>query len=403
MPKKLLKVYLAGPITNCSERQKTVWRTRLKYALRHEFKCLDPTEASARKGALAVSADIEEADVVIANMWRESIGTTLGIVQAKRMGIPVILIDPSYLDSPILRSIVDDSVVHTEEAAMNKLRNEIAPSLTREVQVVKRNGTVLPFEIKKLQKSLKSVCAAAGVDDPIFHILLSRRVHRAIVTSSDSSPIRTDAIRDKVLQELKNISHDSPGEGDSMQAEHAEALLEQWEFHEALVKQQNREAQTTELAYLTEIEELSSALNSLELEVENLRAQCSVQPRLSASADMPPRDVVRPALASAIRSRVGRRRALCIGIAGKTTFASVFERCGLSLEDFHSLFEEKYLDGKQSNLNADLKTHVKAHPYVLYAFWGLRHLSESLRETANLIVGAGPNDAVRKFLKQVAN
>ncbi len=186
MAPKLLNVYLAGPMTNCSnERQKTVWRKRVKEQLKHDFKCLDPTDPRAQKGALAVSADIEEADVVIANMWRESIGTTIGIVQAKRMGIPVILIDQNCLDSPILMSLAGDCVVHSEEAAINKLRNEIVPSLTGEVQVMKRNGAVVPFDIKKLQKSLKWACLAAGVDDPIFHILLSRRVHRAILNAAN--------------------------------------------------------------------------------------------------------------------------------------------------------------------------------------------------------------------------
>jgi hypothetical protein len=44
MAKDLLKVYLAGPMTNGSERQKTVWRKRVEDALKTEFKCLDPTD-----------------------------------------------------------------------------------------------------------------------------------------------------------------------------------------------------------------------------------------------------------------------------------------------------------------------------------------------------------------------
>ena len=129
--KPMKKVYLAGPMTNCSNRQKTVWRSRIKVALRSKFKFIDPTNAEAPKGVLAVSAHIEEADVVIANMWRESIGTTIGILQAKRMGIPVILIDQHCMDSPVLNGIVGrDFVVHSEDAAINKLQREIAPTLT---------------------------------------------------------------------------------------------------------------------------------------------------------------------------------------------------------------------------------------------------------------------------------
>jgi hypothetical protein len=48
----------------------------------------------------------------------------------------------------------------------------------------------LPFDIRKLQKSLKSACLAAGVDDPIFVILLSRRVHRAVLSIAGVAPIK---------------------------------------------------------------------------------------------------------------------------------------------------------------------------------------------------------------------
>ena len=52
------------------------------------YDCLDPTDERARKGVLAVALDIQEAHVVIANMWRESIGTIIGIIQARLSGIP---------------------------------------------------------------------------------------------------------------------------------------------------------------------------------------------------------------------------------------------------------------------------------------------------------------------------
>ena len=64
MTKKLLNVYLAGPMTNCSERQKTVWRKRVKEALRTEFKCLDPTDPHAQKGGLEHPHEISQSDGV---------------------------------------------------------------------------------------------------------------------------------------------------------------------------------------------------------------------------------------------------------------------------------------------------------------------------------------------------
>jgi hypothetical protein len=388
-------------MTNCSERQKTVWRKRVKDALKADFKCLDPTDPSARKGVLAVSADIEEADVVIANMWRESIGTTLGIVEAKRMGIPVILIDQHCFDSPILKSLVGDCIVHSEEAAINKLRNDIAPNLTGEVQVAKRSGVVVPFDVKKLQKSLKKACLAAGVDDPVFHILLSRRVQRAVLAAPGSVPIKTATIRDRVFQELRNISLDSLGEGDAKHVQHSMALLDAWEFHEALMKPQGREVQEKEMEYLSQIEDLSGQLSDLELEIENLRARLSAEAggaKVGAHSASPPQS---PSVVEVIRAHLGKERALCIGSNGKANFAAAFARRGVQHGDFAELFEEKLLDGKLSNLNSDLKTYVKAYPYVLYACDGLRHLSEALRVTDNLITGAGANDAVRRFVMRV--
>ena len=62
-------------------------------------------------------------------MWRESIGTSIGIVQARRMGIPVILIDPHYIDSPLLKSIVGDFIVHDETAAIRMLKKDVLPLL----------------------------------------------------------------------------------------------------------------------------------------------------------------------------------------------------------------------------------------------------------------------------------
>lgn len=401
MTKRLLNVYLAGPMTNCSERQKTVWRKRVKDALKADFKCLDPTDRSARKGVLAVSADIEEADVVIANMWRESIGTTLGIVEAKRMGIPVILIDQLCLDSPILKSLVGDCIVHSEEAAVNMLRNDIAPSLSAEVQVAKRRGMVVPFDVKKLQKSLKKACLAAGVDDPVFHILLSRRVQRAVSTAPGSAPIKTATIREMVFQELRNISLDSLGEGDAEHVQHSIALLEAWKFHEALMKPEGREVQEKEMEYLSQIEDLSGQLSDLELENENLRARLSAEAGDAKVGVHSASSTQSPSVVEVIRAHLGKERVLCIGSNGKSNFASAFARRGVQREDFAELFEERRLDGKLSNLNSDMKTYVKAYPYVLYAGDGLRHLSETMRVTDNLIAGAGANDAVRRFVMRI--
>jgi hypothetical protein len=69
----VIRVYLAGPMTNCNEHQRRAWRKDIKRELkRRGYAVLDPTEDNSRKGAFAVTADVDEADVVIANLWKEA-------------------------------------------------------------------------------------------------------------------------------------------------------------------------------------------------------------------------------------------------------------------------------------------------------------------------------------------
>jgi ATP cone domain len=363
------------------------------------FICLDPTARDARKGALAVTADIEEADVVIANMWRESIGTSIGIIQARRMGIPVILIDPNYIDSPILQSIVGDFIVHDETAAIHKLKKEIVPSLDRDITVKKRGGNTVSFSLKKLQNSLKAACLQVGIDDPIFHILLSRRVHRAILSSLNTDAIPTETIRTRVFQELQKLQSDSEFVGEHELLDHAKNLQYAWEFHERLIKEPAKGI----AEYVTEIDELIGQIAEKQLEIDNLEVRLN---SLTPSSLLSPGTGVKAQAQSEtvtekIEKALGHEHALCVSLLGKASFASAFQRRGVSQADFTRLFEEQLLEGKQSNLNHHLANMIKSYPFVLYASEGLRHLDARLRTAPNLISGAGPNDIVRKFVARV--
>jgi nucleoside 2-deoxyribosyltransferase len=89
-----LTVYLAGPVSNCNDNQRTKWREAIKAKLwQFGHKTKDPTDHGKDWTPLVEMVDIDSSDVVIANLWRESIGTVVGIVQARRKGKPVILID----------------------------------------------------------------------------------------------------------------------------------------------------------------------------------------------------------------------------------------------------------------------------------------------------------------------
>ena len=104
MEGRKLTIYLAGPISNCNENQKTVWRNQIKKDLRgYGHKWLDPTDRELNWNMEPIN--IEQSDVVVANLWRESVGTVVGIVRARRMGKPVILIDPNHIGSKILAEV----------------------------------------------------------------------------------------------------------------------------------------------------------------------------------------------------------------------------------------------------------------------------------------------------------
>ena len=124
-------VYLAGPISNCNQRQRTEWRKRLKTQLEpFGWVCIDPADHLNDWTPSTEMAEIAKSDVVIANLWRESIGTVVGIVQARRKGKPVILIDPNYLDSANLEAVVGNQwIVHSVKAAVTKLQGDIVRQL----------------------------------------------------------------------------------------------------------------------------------------------------------------------------------------------------------------------------------------------------------------------------------
>lgn len=399
---KPLKVYLAGPMTNCNDKQRTEWRLRIRRKIRvrgNQFTTLDPTSKDARKGALAVSADIEEADVVIANLWRESIGTVLGIVQAQRCGIPVIMIDQNYIDSPVLKSIVEH-IVRDEDAAVNKLYNELLPVLDREITVIKKNGQSVRYDLRKLQNSLKAACEHASIDDPILHIIISKRAHREILNKAKGGSISTQEIKEAIFTALDNFCKGNEAGPDQQHiVAQAGLLKDQWNIHELLVKAPGRSLEDTETKLLREIEDLTGKLSECQLECENLHARLSVSGPDLLSAGMGEKPAKRPDLVESLSRQFNKRKALCVSMKGKSTFRQAFERHGISPDQFSEFFEELLLDGKQSNLNVDLKGYLSSYVYVLYAYEGLRHLSDpEIRSAANLLTGFGPSTTIRRFL-----
>lgn len=210
MPRKL-RVYLAGPITGCSEEQKRWWRQEVKERLRHQFEFEDPLDWADDRGLLREITKIAACDIVLANMWKESIGTTVGIIRANEQGKPVVLIDPNRMNNPILESLIQpEKPVRSLDEACKRLR-ELAAEL-KPLRVHKSDGREEPFLPDKLARSVARAAAEAGVHDPNFEELIARPVIESLRVKGQSfgreaQPgwVTTMEIREELIGRLEHL------------------------------------------------------------------------------------------------------------------------------------------------------------------------------------------------------
>lgn len=405
MPKKI-KVYLAGPMNHCTDRQAKTWRKdfagRLSQKAPGDYDCIDPTQAT-RKDPAAIAADLEGSDVVVANMWKESIGTTMQISHARRLGIPVILIDQHYIESQVLSAIIEDEyITHSEEKAVNILNDRIAPRLNREPQVKKDDGSYESFKLRVMQNSVKKACEGAGVVDPIFHIKLCQSVNRTI-RSLNSEYVTTKDIKERIFSELSKLSIDDPALSVDKNEERrvwAQKVREAWEENEQLMKPEKSKLNKWIEELTEEIEGLSEELAKSEVDASNWKARYAAteKPELRASAES---STAAPSdYHEYCSNRTQSHKFLCIYRLGRTSFHDALSRKGFSDQDI-ACFESMPLDGKQSNLNSDLRKYLNQRPLVLYAANDLRHLDADVRSHERMLFGAGPHDVVRRLVGKI--
>lgn len=101
-------VYLIGPIRKVKEKKVWGWRGDARRRLEEGgFKCLDFANNPDRdKWAPQEVRYVQDCDLVLANMGRASIGTTLGIVRARQSERPVVLLVGKSFSSPMLVALV---------------------------------------------------------------------------------------------------------------------------------------------------------------------------------------------------------------------------------------------------------------------------------------------------------
>ena len=248
-----LRVYLAGPIRGCNQEQRTWWRTEVKSRLEREFDFEDPT-LWPKEGVVIPKEvpSIEDCDIVLANMWKESIGTTLGIARARHQGKPVILIDSNRINNDILTALVHPEVpVHSLDEACARLRQLAAEFKT--IVVEKNPGEKEDFDPRKLAGSVSAAAAAAGKSDVGFEERVSGPVVARV--RRDGGPfgsITTEQIRVAVSDQLESMKFDQMLSKDLRSR--AAAVLEAWNEREKIKRGADAIRECEERARRAELE-----------------------------------------------------------------------------------------------------------------------------------------------------
>lgn len=215
MYSKLRAIYLAGPIAGCNEAQQKVWRQSIKTQWGHEFNFIDPVDQIIVEGKAhdAVKTDIkaiENSDAVIANMWKESIGTAIGVFIARRKAKQVVVIDKNQLRSQIL-GYWANAVVASEFEAIQYLQNWFK-SQDKIVKVIKKSGKKTKFDPEKIANSIRAASRAAGHEEILAAAEILPLVLNKLVTkrTSEEGEIKSSVIKDVVWEVLGELETD-PG------------------------------------------------------------------------------------------------------------------------------------------------------------------------------------------------
>lgn len=224
------QVYLAGPITGCNEVQLHHWRDEVKAKYAKDFAFIDPTRQwegnaiGADKSPLEiVEADlrgIERADGMLVNMWRESIGASIGIVHAHRAGKPVVVADPNHLRSQVLAFYADaleDSPLKAAAALRGLLRAE-------RWGVLKAGDRGSEgFERSKLVTAIGKACASAARNDVVLpRVVLPRVIDRLKRRKKIDDKVTTGDIDKAVTKALADLAEDRD------HRKTVEGVLKQW-------------------------------------------------------------------------------------------------------------------------------------------------------------------------------
>ena len=230
MPKhEKLQIYLAGPITGCNDEQIHLWRDEVQAKYKKDFDFIDPTQrwegnaiGDDKSPHEIVEADqrgIESADGMLVNMWRESIGASIGMVHAHRLGKPVVVADPNHLRSQIL-AFYADALEDTPLKAATALRSLLRAERWRVIKF--GDKPTEPFERRKLVSAIAAACASAGCNDVIVPRIALPLVIDRLKRRKINNEIASGDIYLAVRRTFENLT------ADESHRDSVKGVLQQW-------------------------------------------------------------------------------------------------------------------------------------------------------------------------------
>ena len=195
--------------------QRSRWRDTVKQKYSSKMTFLDPVDNLLDPAASPyafVEADLQnimEADGLLVNMWRQSIGTAMGVAHAYRHGRAIVVADPNHLENKMLTFFADavaEAPLQAAKALLNLLRAE------RSWRVVKSAGRRdEPFERKKIMDAIRAACRDAERDDIVIPRLVLPRVIECLRAGDRkvSKAVTTTDIDSAVIDALKALENDA--------------------------------------------------------------------------------------------------------------------------------------------------------------------------------------------------
>ncbi len=267
-----ITVHLSGPLSGCNESQKKAWRDELTHLL-HEFTCTNPLPWGESFDFSRNLRAIAECDILVANMWKESIGTTFDIIHARNLGRPVVLIDPNHLENKLLEAFVSpEKPVPDLRKAAARVRQLAETFVSFDIQ--KKDGAFEPFDRKKLIRSVKLAVAEAGIADIEFPNQIIAPVIQALLDRTRAQVVPTDDIREQLFLQLDRLA--SRVSERAFTREAAAAIKEAWLRREA--RKAGDEALEVAQARIAELEGERTALLSRLNELQRVLAEKPVPP-----------------------------------------------------------------------------------------------------------------------------